>query len=108
MLTIVRLVMKKKFLANFLTAFYKFFQNFAFNVVIERIQTSFIDSASLFKKKKTQMSHLVFRNMKPGVKKPGGGCNQWTIVVKKNDSKKIQTSSNSSKNTRKNTHVYLM
>ena len=52
MLTIVRLVMKKKFLANFLTAFYKFSQNFAFNVVIERIQTSFIDSASLFQKKK--------------------------------------------------------
>ena len=56
MLTMVRSVMKKfsKFLANFLTAFYKFSQNFAFNVVIKIIHTSFIESASLKKKKSNE------------------------------------------------------
>ena len=110
MLTMVRSVMKKfsKFLANFLTAFYKFSQNFAFNVVIKIIHTSFIESASF--KKKNQMSHLIFRNMKPGVKKPveTGGLQPIDNNSEKNNSKKIQTSSNSLKTTGNITPVYLM
>ena len=56
------------------------------------------------------MSHLIFRNMKPGVKKPveTGGLQPTDNNSEKNNSKKIQTSSNSSKTTGSITPVYLM